>query len=93
MADDRSTGGLTRPAVPPAPVREHPAGFRPAGSVVELSYLKIPRSHMDVRKIPGGRVGVISRKAMRGSTGHYLKCLNGKTSNNRFRQNCFYLSP
>jgi hypothetical protein len=42
MTEDRSTGGLALPAVPPAPVREHPAGFRPTGCVVELSNLKLP---------------------------------------------------
>ena len=36
MMEDRSTGGLALPAVPPATVREHPHGFSPFGCSVGL---------------------------------------------------------
>jgi len=42
MTEDRSTGGLALPAVPPASDHEHPAGFRPTGCSVALSNLKLP---------------------------------------------------
>jgi len=40
--EDRSTGGLALPAVPPATAREQPARFAPTGCSVRLSHLKLP---------------------------------------------------
>jgi hypothetical protein len=42
MTEERSTGGLALPAVPPVPVREHPVRFALAGCSVGLPNLKRP---------------------------------------------------
>jgi hypothetical protein len=42
MTEDRSTGGLALPAVPPATAREQPGRFSLTGCSVRLSNLKLP---------------------------------------------------
>jgi len=64
MTEDRSTGGVALPAVPPDSDHDHPAGFRPTGCLVELSNLKLP---------PLGIPPAFSRRRMSNSISRILK--------------------